>query len=219
MDYFKYPRTLHLRWSPGATDDDVYIDSAAHFKGEEVVVTEKLDGENTAMYRDGTHARSIDSKDHPSRSYMKQVHARIAAMLPENYRLNLENCYAVHSIKYTALPDWVLLFGACRESGSQVICTSWDDTCATATDLDLPLVPVLYRGLWDEKKVRKCYTGVSKCGGIQEGYVVRLARSFQLAEFPRALAKFVRAGHVQTDEHWMHKKVEVNGTIGSDYES
>ena len=35
--------------------------------GKQVIVTEKMDGENTSMYRHRIHARSIDSLPHPSR--------------------------------------------------------------------------------------------------------------------------------------------------------
>lgn len=36
-----------------------------------VVITEKMDGENTTLYRDGLHARSLDSRHHPSRNWVK----------------------------------------------------------------------------------------------------------------------------------------------------
>ena len=49
----KYPRTPHLPWSPGASDDDVRVADTAMSEGREVVVTEKLDGENTTLYADG----------------------------------------------------------------------------------------------------------------------------------------------------------------------
>jgi len=35
-----------------------------------------------------------------------------------------------------------------------------------------------------------------------EGYVVRTIDGFSSQEFPRHVAKYVRAGHVQTDETW-----------------
>jgi hypothetical protein len=44
--YIKYPRTLHLPWSPGLTNDDRQLKSTEHFEGREVVVTVKMDGEN-----------------------------------------------------------------------------------------------------------------------------------------------------------------------------
>lgn len=36
----------------------------------------------------------------------------------------------------------------------------------------------------------------------QEGYVVRLTSSFHYKDFSRSAAKFVRKGHVTTNEHW-----------------
>ena len=204
----KYPRTPHLPWSPGATSDDVHLSSAQQFEGREVVITEKMDGENTSIYADGTHARSLDSRGHSSRAYVKQLAASLAGDIPENFRLNGENIYAVHSIRYLALPDWFLLFGIYRDDGVYI---AWDEVVEWTGLLNLKLVPVLYRGIWNEEAVKACYTGISQCGGEQEGYVVRLAEAF--TDFSKSVSKFVRRGHVQTDEHWMSKAVQVNGKI------
>lgn len=69
----KYPRTLHLPWSLGRTSDDKVLSSMDHFSGREVVVTEKMDGENTTIYSDGLHARSTTSQRHPSRSWVASL--------------------------------------------------------------------------------------------------------------------------------------------------
>lgn len=44
-----------------------------------------------------------------------------------------------------------------------------------------------------------------------EGYVMRPADAFKLDDFNNNVVKWVRPNHVQTDEHWMNKEVEVNG--------
>lgn len=204
---YKYPRTLHLPWSPGASDDDKILESVEHFQGREVVVTEKLDGENTSMYQDHYHARSTDSKNHPSRNFVKQIWGRVRHDIPFGYRLCGENVYAVHSIKYTALPEYFMLFTVYDPTN---LCLSWDETVEWAKLLDLPAVPVLYRGVWDEEKVRACWTGKSLFGGDQEGYVVRVADAFPWADHHMHFAKYVRAGHVTTDEHWMSQPVVPN---------
>lgn len=49
---YKYPRTPHLPWSPGATKDDVRCINTEIFTGKRVVITEKMDGENTTLYSD-----------------------------------------------------------------------------------------------------------------------------------------------------------------------
>ncbi len=100
----KYPRTPHLPWSPGRSEDDIALDSIDQLeKLENVVVTEKLDGENTALYHNCLHARSVDSKSHPSRDWIKQFHATIRHNIPEEFRICGENVYAKHSIFYDSL--------------------------------------------------------------------------------------------------------------------
>ena len=56
----KYPRTYHLPWSPGATSDDKRLQDGwfDFYRGKEVVFTEKLDGENTAITHYDVYARS-----------------------------------------------------------------------------------------------------------------------------------------------------------------
>jgi hypothetical protein len=57
----RYPRTPHLPWSPGATDDDERILDASALEGREVVVTEKLDGETTTLYQGRERSRERPS--------------------------------------------------------------------------------------------------------------------------------------------------------------
>ena len=47
----KYPRTYHLPYSPGATKDDKKLQGEwfKYYKGKEIVITAKLDGENIHM--------------------------------------------------------------------------------------------------------------------------------------------------------------------------
>ena len=46
-DKVKYPRTHHLPWSEGMHDDDRMLSSTKVFENQRVIVTEKMDGENT----------------------------------------------------------------------------------------------------------------------------------------------------------------------------
>jgi hypothetical protein len=66
----KYPRTLHLPWSPGVSSDDRVLHDLSCFTNKEVVVTTKMDGENTTLYADVFHARSIDGRHHSSRDWL-----------------------------------------------------------------------------------------------------------------------------------------------------
>lgn len=208
MNRIKYPRTYHLPWSLGATDDDKRLSGTEHFEGQEVVITEKLDGENTSVYPDGyVHARSLDGRPHESQDWVRALAGKIAHEIPEGLRICGENVYARHSIYYAGLDSYFYVFGMFEGDRS----LSWDEVAAYSEMLGLKTVPVLYRGVWNERAVKACYSGESRCGGVQEGYVVRLARSFTLSEYPTALAKFVRANHVQTGAlHWRAVSITPN---------
>jgi len=201
-DYVKYPRTLHFPWSPGATDDDRIHHDLSAFEGQEVVMTEKMDGENTSLYSDYYHARSLDSNSHPTQSWARAFHARMAYKIPAGWRVCAENLYAKHSIGYDNLDSFLLVFSIWNEQNR---CISWDDTVEYCNLLDLKHVPVIYRGTWDEKWIRSY-----PLRDGMEGYVIRLARSFDFAEFRKVVGKYVRANHVQTTHHWKSQMVQPN---------
>lgn len=69
--YIKYPRTYHLPFSLGKTNDDKVLSNTDHFKGKMVVITEKMDGENTTLYSDYLHARSLMEDGHPQGTGLK----------------------------------------------------------------------------------------------------------------------------------------------------
>lgn len=199
---YRYPRTLHLPWSPGAQADDRYLD-ALPFEGQAVVVTEKLDGENTTMARDYLHARSPDGRHHPSRDWVKGLWGQIRHEIPPGWRLCGENLYARHSIAYDELPSYFFLFSIWDEQNRAL---AWDESVEWAALLGLHTVPVLWRGLWDEAAIRALTLDLAHC----EGYVVRTVTGFAYDEFPQHVAKWVRPHHVQTDEHWMHAPIVPN---------
>ncbi|MER5498862.1 RNA ligase family protein [Streptomyces sp. NPDC002561] len=201
-----YPRTAHLPWSPGATSDDVRIADLSGLTGREVVVTEKLDGENTTLYPDGLHARSLDSAHHPSRGWVKALQGRIGARIPAGRRICGENMFARHSLPYDGLESY--FYGFSVWDGER--CLDWDRTVAFLRDLGIPVPPVLWRGVFDAR-AEKTLRALRPDTGRQEGYVVRPADGFDAPEFGRLVAKWVRPGHVRTDTHWMHAAVVENG--------
>ncbi|MFB7462145.1 RNA ligase family protein [Streptomyces sp. NPDC056224] len=201
-----YPRTPHLPWSPGATADDVRVSGPGAWAGpagREVVVTEKLDGENTTLYADGLHARSLDSAHHPSRAWVKGLQGRIGAGIPAGWRVCGENLYARHSLAYEDLDSW--FYGFSVWDGEH--CLDWDRTVRFLRGLGVPAPRVLWRGVFDERALRRLKLDTSR----QEGYVVRTVDGFAYEDFGRCVAKWVRGGHVQTDTHWMFAPVVPNG--------
>lgn len=211
-NHIKFPRTYHLPWSPGLTKDDRQMVLADPFQGQEIVATLKMDGENTSIYRDGIHARSLVYEPHPSRNWPKILQARIAHEIPEGWRICGENLWAEHSIAYKNLEDFFLVFQIWNERN---VCLSWDETKEWATLLDLKTVPVLYEGVGDRKNIENLHTPTYR-GDPNEGYVVRLKTSFPYSAYRSAVGKYVRANHVQTHGHWMRQMVKPNKLAGKE---
>lgn len=212
-DRVKYPRTYHLPWSPGATDDDrIMEDPEACFGGREVVVTEKMDGENCTMYRDYIHARSLEYAPHPSRDRVKALWAQIAHDIPDGWRVCGENLYALHSIAYDNLESYFQVFSIWNDKNE---CLSWKDTIEWANLLGLSVVPEYCWDTWegfedDQRSAIEQDVNKSREGRV-EGYVVRLADSFHYKDFRRSVAKYVRADHVvHRDGHWSNRPVVPN---------
>lgn len=212
-DRVKYARTYHLPWSPGVTNDDRVLTDLSAFEQSDsgVIVTLKMDGENTTMYNDYIHARSIEYGSHPSRSWVKALHARIAHDIPRGWRICGENLYAKHSIGYDHLVDYFQVFSVWNEKNE---CIDWDSTVEWATLLGLTTVPIVYAGEWDVDTVRGLYRDTYE-GDQCEGYVVRLKGSFHYRDFRRSVAKYVRVDHVQTHGHWMRNTVVSNSLMGT----
>ncbi|AKH17134.1 RNA ligase family protein [Deinococcus soli (ex Cha et al. 2016)] len=200
----KYPSTPHLPWSPGLQNDDRRIPSLRDLEGQEVVVTEKLDGENTSLYRADLHARSLDTRPHPSRTWVKAERGRFGHEIPPGWRLCGENVFAVHSLRYEALAGYFYLFSVWDDRN---VSRPWAEVRDWAARLDVPTPRELYRGVWDEAALRALTVDTAR----MEGYVVRVTGEIPYAQFGRRVAKWVRAGHVQTDEHWLSRPVERNG--------
>lgn len=205
--YYKYPRTLHLPFSLGSTSDDKFMENVDQFKGMETVVTEKMDGENTNLYSDRYHARSIDSKDHESRHWVKGLWGQVKHMIPEGWRICGENVYAKHSISYDNLGTYFYVFGVYDENN---ICLSWRDTVEFSKELGLDTVTQIpmASNLFNEDHLR--YLADNWDIEKKEGFVVRNAKSFHFDDHQLNTGKWVRPKHVQSSSHWMTEKVIPN---------
>lgn len=200
----KYPRTYHLPWSNQGKDDRA-IKNCTQFAGKKVVVTLKMDGENTTMYDDYVHARSLSFEPHISRNWVKAIHGKISHDIPRGWRVCGENLAAEHSIYYANLQSYFMVFSVWNDKNT---CLSWDDTVEWANLLGLPLVPTLYSGVYWEEEIKEAFRHFSE---DHEGYVIRLADDFPYSAFRSSVAKYVRKNHVQTHGHWMRKTVKFNG--------
>ena len=209
----KFPSIPHLPWGEAAAGSDRVLKNTNHFLGLRMGAFEKLDGECTGMTRDQLWARSVNGYPrHPSRSWMRALWSCVRQEIPEGLVIFGENVYATHSIHYTALPTYFFVFAMVDAHTGKVL--DWLQTQTIADDLGLRTVPLLRASVWDSALFMATYTGQSRFGGAQEGYVVRNMAAFPLAETVGYWAKYLRPTHVQTDDHWMNQPVVPNGLKG-----
>lgn len=201
----KYNKTYHLPWSNPSSDDKI-ADDITCLIGREIVITEKLDGENTGMKNEGVYARSHGTFTTSAWSReVRQLHLmKVKDNLDENTFIFGENMEGIHSIEYTNLDSYFYMFGI-RDN---LVWLSWDEIEEYSYLLGIPTVPVLFRGIVNsEKELRDLVEGLvkyqSKLGGDIEGVVVRISDRFNDYDFKKSLQKWVRKNHVKTiDKHW-----------------
>ena len=195
----KYNRTYHLPWSHMHSDDKA-LGKLSAFHGMDVVVSEKMDGENTTVYPDGyLHARSIDSRHNFTRDWAKRMASVLCHDIPAGHRFVFENVAYYHSIDYTELESFCYLLSIWNDDN---VCLGYDDTREYAELLDLAMPKELYRGPFDEEVLME----LSKTMDLNtmEGYVFRNVNAFHRDDFALNMGKFVRDGHVQhNSEHWL----------------
>jgi len=124
-----------------------------------------------------------------------------------------ENLYAVHSIEYRKLEYHFYVFGI-REQGHWL---SWEETQFYANMLDLPMVPVIKMESTPKEQqpfetemltlatgsgVFEPFDTYDKKATTMEGIVSRNADEYPVVAFAQNVFKYVRKGHVKTDEHW-----------------
>lgn len=209
----KYPRTFHLPWSPGATSDDKMLspEEVSNFIGKRIIITEKLDGQNSCLTHNGVYARShTDFTHNPWDSYLWDLQKIVKDLISEDEKVFGESLYAIHSIEYNKLTSYFHIFNICNnerwyswkeidEFSEILVINNWD--------LEFQTVPPLFDGvmnLVDELKsfIDNTMKLPSKYGDTKEGVVIRNHDSFPIDEFRFNVCKYVRANHVQTDQHW-----------------
>lgn len=210
----KYGRTYHYPFSPGTTSDDrvaheYWRDVSKH---KMVIHTEKLDGENNCLSRDGVFARSHAS---PTTSpWTSAIRERWQSIKYDLGDLEFfgENLYAVHSIEYRKLESHYFVF-AVRINETWL---SWDEVLFYAAMFDFPTVPVLrtinpadkssfehdMMDLVQEPSVFDSYDAITGLPCQREGIVSRNADEYTVGAFEHNVFKYVRKNHVKTNEHW-----------------
>ena len=217
MDSRKYGRTFHYPFSPGTTSDDrinhdYWFDMQSI---EQVVHTEKLDGENTCLNQYGVFARSHAAPTrHPWANYLKERWHMIKHDLGD-LEIFGENIYAIHSIKYLEIEHHFYVF-AVRHLDKWL---SWEEVKFYAAMLDFPTVTELkVQQPNDQEILEKTVLNFVKQSSIfksldvhtdeectMEGIVSRNVNEYLVKDFKKNVFKYVRKNHVKTDAHWTRK--------------
>lgn len=211
----KYSRTLHYPFSPGTTSDDRinnnYWQDLKEIK--QIVHTEKLDGENNCLSKYGVFARSHATPTESAWTKKLREHWSLIQRQLGDLEIFGENLYAIHSIEYQRLSNHYYVFGI-RENQHWL---SWEEVKFYAALLDFPTVPELeiidlpVEQKAFEENIYKIVSEPSIFGSvdilenkpcIKEGIVSRNTASFHIDDFSKNIFKYVRKGHVKTDEHW-----------------
>ena len=175
------------------------------FVGEEIVVTEKLDGGNTLLHAGAVYARSVAAPSAGKWMAMVKKHHAWKVTEPGVF-LYGEDIYGVHSIEYGPVAEHATFYAFALRRGGGAF-AAFAELEAYVGQRDIPLVPVLFKGRFRSTAelrafLQQAHSEPSALGGEREGVVLRLARRFPAAEFQANVCKSVRPNHVQSDRHW-----------------
>lgn len=225
IDFFRFPHTPHIAWmGSGEPRDDKVLSpiEAAELLSGEVVLEEKLDGANLGFSLGPSgELRAQNRGQYLADPYAGQfarlntwlaLHGDVVAEAllersEDGLMLFGEWCAARHSLAYSRLPDWFLLFDV-FEAGTRRFWSSARRD-ALAARLGLATAPQVARGRYKPEQLKSLlFTQGSRFrDGPLEGIVVR----HESAEWCDQRAKLVRPDFTQTiTEHWRNRRIEWN---------
>lgn len=200
--FHKHPKTYHVDYSNSIhSDDKIKNQNENSLFGQEVVATIKYDGENSSLYSNYIHARSIDSRSNWTRDYIKKIHSNIKYQIPENCRLVCENLFAKHSIFYPEgyLDNYIYLLFVFDQNNNTI---HFDEQVELAQQLNLATPKVIYRGDYNPTKIKQLINSLDT--SLEEGFVVRKVQPFHYSKFASFTEKYVRPNHLNLHEdHWL----------------
>lgn len=219
-DFIRFPHTPHLAWlGEGQPREDKVLgeDEASELLSHDLIVEEKVDGANVGLSVDEDGRLRVQNRGsyiladqchrqfRPLFRWLGPREARLAEALYPHLMLFGEWCYAVHSVRYTRLPDWFLAFDVYDKVEGRFWSAARRDDLAA--ELGLTVVPRLGEGRFDVPTLQRFLTRSRLTEHPPEGLYVRQDRDGYLRE----RAKLVRAEFVQAiEEHWSRRPLETN---------
>ena len=225
-EFFRFPHTPHLAWLGEGTprDDKVLSDAeAAALLDAPVLVEEKLDGanlglslapdgairaQNRGQYLVAPHTGQFSRLN----AWLAQRGATLCEVLGQNLILFGEWCAARHSVAYSALPDWFLLFDVYDRVEDRFWSAQRRDKLAAR--LGLHVVAQISAGRTSLRNLQKLLASTPSAygGDVLEGLVIRK----DSLDWCDARAKLVRADFTQAiGEHWRRRRIEWNRQLAT----
>jgi len=219
--FFRFPHTPHIAWlGDGTPRDDKLLDLSAvdNLLADSVVVEEKLDGANLGFsiscdgelraQNRGQYLREPFSGQFSGLSAWLALHGGdLFDALEERLIAFGEWCAARHSLDYSHLPDWWLLFDIYDRREQKFWSTQRRD--ALAHEAGLSTVARIAEGRQTSADLKKLTeeTASKYRHGALEGIVVRRENSDWLL----SRGKLVRPDFTQAiTTHWRNRKLEWN---------
>lgn len=231
-NFFRFPHTPHISWlGEGSPRDDKVLscEEVDALLGTTVVVEEKLDGanlgfsvspdgdlraQNRGVYLEPPYLGQFSRLEH----WLGIHQNRLFDALDEHLILFGEWCAARHSLDYSSLPDWWLLFDVYDLQNQRFWSTERRN--ALSQTIGVATVPCLFKSKTTVAELKALVaTQESRFrDGPLEGVVVRQQDDFWL----QARGKLVQADFTQAiDTHWRSRRIEWNRVSmaeqGSDY--
>lgn len=220
-DFFRFPHTPHLAWLGQVPPREDKVLSAAEAKSllaGEVVVDEKLDGANVGLSLASDGSLRAQNRG----QYLAEPHAGQFARLPvwlaergdavrsvltPDLVLFGEWCAARHSLDYSALPDWFLLFDVYERAVSRFWSSPRRD--ALASSAGLAVVPRVAHGQHTIASLKELVN--TRPSSFRQGPLEGLVIRRESALWCESRAKLVRADFAQAIEtHWRKRAIEWN---------
>jgi ATP-dependent RNA circularization protein (DNA/RNA ligase family) len=221
LDFFKFPHTPHIDWlGKGQPREDkvLSMEDAQRILKSSLIVEEKIDGANLGISLDQQGQLQPQNRGQyliqPYRGQFSRLESWLSSrkhsleeQLGKHLILFGEWCAARHSLDYSKLPDWFIVFDVYDRMEQRFWSTQRRDQLAKK--LALPTVPKLFTGSSNLDELKEILINAKSQyrSGSLEGIVIRQ----ESTEWLEKRAKLVRADFTQSiEKHWASRPIEWN---------
>jgi len=220
-DFIKFPHTPHLTGLPSKPSRADRVLSNAEVKTflrGEVIIEEKVDGANLGISvspenhlvvqnRGAFIERTTSEQFKPLWGWLNIRADELTLLLGQNLILFGEWCFAVHSVRYSRLPDWFIGFDIYDRHAGRYY--SSDRRDRTLSSLQLFTVPRIGKGHYSVSQLMRILEEEHSSFGTEKLEGLYLRRDSE--DWLEQRAKIVRDEFTQSiDAHWSSRPLSRN---------